>query len=571
MTKKKQRNHGKFRRNKKIIYQRALTSHRVQTNSREPESSKQKLNDKDIGTRASSRRKYLKYKVGAIPKILIFPFKKKNLLTTVALIICMTSFLTFLYLMKSTPTEIRAELTGLGDIEFTYSGKQSSAISPLCGCYSELPREAWRGITFPARYLQINREGSKPLTGYMMTAAEPDNINWRSSTFQLQGTIYTFALPETDNFDPRVLLNDEFPQTYRVLNTKKYDNAHYFMIVSQQGLNIALLGDTPLGSWIPTDESKVVIKYQREGMHLNAPNVAVIEEKYKNTEANVETVTVPNVPLGDFLGPNVIFWSEDKLAVIIARDDILQLNQSLQKGEKVIQAIVTQPSFSVRLGVDPMEKELVDSYLEDLRNYNSLPNQERRKGSSVKTMVVGQLDDGQVTVSITNPEKQSEEFDVVYNRMKENDVVDRRIEIDADMDGKPYKKSLIMNFRYPPIPPNRGFNIFGPISSIKFSRAVGSLALGSRNVDIKVPSMLDFREIQSLDIEKGVFTVPIQLNTAEEKAKIQLKATSQTYLNDEPLNRRIDEYKMSNIQLPLISATVSILSLLVGLWSRIRK
>lgn len=130
----------------------------------------------------------------------------------------------------------------------------------------------------------------------------------------------------------------------------------------------------------------------------------------------------------------------------------------------------------------------------------------------------------------------------------------------------------IMTFRYPPIPPNRGFNIFGPISSMKFSRAVGSLALGSRQVDIKVPSLLDFQDIQSLNIEKeGVLTVPIQLNTAEEKAKILLQATSQTFLNNDPLNQRVDEYKMSNIQLPLISATVSVLSLLVSLWSRMRK
>lgn len=128
-----------------------------------------------------------------------------------------------------------------------------------------------------------------------------------------------------------------------------------------------------------------------------------------------------------------------------------------------------------------------------------------------------------------------------------------------------------MDFRYPPIPPNRGFNIFGPIRRMEFSRAVGSLALGSRHIDIKVPSLLDFRDIQSLDIEKGVFTVPIQLKTSEETAKIQLKATSQTFLNDEPLNRRLDEYKMSNIQLPLISATISFLSLLVAVWTKIRK
>lgn len=570
MHKKKPKRLRKSARRKKTAYVDRF--YQIRNASKTNESSPQNDPCKRKETLRSARRKYPLWRLTPLVKILIFPFRRKNLFTSSAAIICLISFAGFFYLRQSRPIEIRAELTGLGDIEFTYSGKQNAGISPLCGCYAEQPSEAWRGITFPARYVQIQREGSKPLTGYMMTAAEPGSTQWWGSTFQLQGSVYRFAIPETEDFDPRVLLNDKFPESYRVISTRKYDQTKYFMLISSKGLNVALMGNTALGSWIPTDASQVRVEYRKEGMHLSARNIAVIEERYRNTEVNVETGTVPEgVPLGDFLGPDVIFWSEDPAAVLVANEDIIELTEPPQKHEKVIQAIITQPSFSVRLGVDPMEQDLVDSFVRDLKDYNSLPNQEREKGSSVGAMVIGQLDDGKVTVSIIDPEKQSEEFDAVYGLMKENDVVQRRVNFDAMLDGKPFKKSYMMDFRYPPIPPNRGFNIFGPISSIKFSKALGTLALGSRDIEIKVPSMLDFREIQSLDVDKGVFAVPIQLNPAEAKAKIQLKATSQTFLNNEPLNRVIDELKMTNFELSLISIIVGVLSLAVGLWSLIRK
>lgn len=407
---------GQHKRNKKVMDEKALAAIRIKTSSRGHETSTKESNNKSSEIIKKAKPNYLKPKAGMIPSILIFPFKRKNLLTTISLAICATSFLTFLYLTTSNPTEIRAELTQLGDIEFTYTGKQNDAISPLCGCYSEQPRDKWRGITFPARYLQINREGSKPLTGYMMTAAVPSNISWLSSIFQLQGSIYTFALPVNEYFDPRYLLNDKFPETYRVLNIKKYDSTDHFLLISAQGLNVALLGDMPLGSWIPTEGSQVTIKYRKEGMHLNAPNVAIIEEKYKNTESNVKTLGVPNIPLGDFLGPNVIFWSEDKSAVIKAGGDILQFNQRLLESEKVIHAIVTQPSFSVRVGADPLEKELVDRHLETMKNSDLLPDGVNQKYSRDELVVIGQLDDGKMTISIIEPEKQSEDFDAIYSR-----------------------------------------------------------------------------------------------------------------------------------------------------------
>ena len=500
----------------------------------------------------------------------MFPFQRRHLLTTIGVLISASSIIMFSYLMKSEPAEIRAELTGLGDIQFSYSGKQISGISPLCGCYAEKRREEWRGITFPAKYLRIDREGSKPLTGYMLTSPVPANVNWIPSLFKLKGAVFKLALPEDEQFDPRLVLNQPFPQTYRIVNARSYDAADYFLLISSEGLNVALLGDTPLASWIPMDDSQVSVKYRRDGMHLNARDVAVVEEKYKNNALNNEEFSVPDgVPLGDFLGPNVIFWSEDESASMIATGEIVELSHSPLKGERIVYAIVTQPPFSVRLAADPLEKELADHYIRDLKDQASLPTERERRAA--RRMVVGQLDEGKITVSIMDPETQSEDFDEIYDRMAKRDVVWRKVDLDYSVKGESFQQSSEMIFRYPPIPPNRGFNIFGPISDIQFSKAMGSLALGSRNIDIKVPSMLAFKEISNLDLDKGVFEVPIQLDTASEKAAIHLTANSQAFLNDEPLNRKMDRYKLVNWLFPFITLLVGVLSLLVAVRAVFKK
>src|ERR1044072_1142488 len=71
------------------------------------------------------KRKYSKWKHGRIVKVLVFPFQRRSLSTTAAAIVCLSSFASFVYLRRSAPTEIRAELSGLGDINFTYSGHQN--------------------------------------------------------------------------------------------------------------------------------------------------------------------------------------------------------------------------------------------------------------------------------------------------------------------------------------------------------------------------------------------------------------------------------------------------------------
>jgi hypothetical protein len=100
-----------------------------------------------------------------------------------------------------------------------------------------------------------------------------------------------------------------------------------------------------------------------------------------------------------------------------------------------------------------------------------------------------------------------------------------------------------MEFRYPPIPPNNGFNIFGKINRLKTDSAMGNLMIGSRSFNIEAPAAVELRNIKRLDVKNGVMEVPIQIGMAETPARIQLKATSEIYVNDESITRRVDNNK----------------------------
>ena len=142
------------------------------------------------------------------------PFQQKYRTATIGVLISLTFMSVFLYLIQSEPAEVRAELSQLGDISFTYSGKQNSGISPLCGCYAEKPREQWRGITFPGRYINIERKGTKPLTGFMITAAAfmvPIQLN----TAEQKAAIHLKATSETFlNSVPLNRRTDKYGMTY---------------------------------------------------------------------------------------------------------------------------------------------------------------------------------------------------------------------------------------------------------------------------------------------------------------------------------------------------------------------
>jgi hypothetical protein len=239
------------------------------------------------------------------------------------------------------------------------------------------------------------------------------------------------------------------------------------------------------------------------------------------------------VPLGDFLGPDIVLWSEDDDVAILAGKRIILASPPGNEGKKIT-VLVPKPPFSIRVACLPLSEEAVDLYNEVTKD------EKDTEEDYLSGMMIQEEDSGTVHVSIGDVQGHAQEFSDVYNRMKQNDIVTIYnihgdfIAVRSNEDpGVKVKLLPAMKFRYPPIPPNPGFNIFGSFNNIKFNSATGSVLLGSQPLDIKVPSTFELQDITALSVKGGV--IPIQWSTAKDDTNIQLRATARVFLNGEPV------------------------------------
>lgn len=471
--------------------------------------------------------------------------------------------LLYIYGATSTPAKIAGQITQFKDVELSYDTYQNFGISPLCGCMADKKAEEWRGITFLARHVQIARSGDSPMTGYMITSATPEIINWTPLLFRLRATVYSISLPKTEPFDPEQLVHNQLPPTARIDESKDVGIKDFLMFITDKPLNISLLGRLPLGGWIPTKGSTVALRTQKS-MHGDAysRNDASIEESYvpynksviNEKDDHIEFSETIDLPLGDFLGPDVVLWSEDSAAVVTAEKEVFPPIQNTESDRYNVKAIVVGDSaFSVRVAVEAFEKDEIQKYIAEFAPRDGkvfLPRRVR--------------DSGKIVLAITDPTGQTPDFNQIYRHIKENPIIWVR---SPTVDG--YENEW--NFRYPPLPPNEGFNIFGPVSSLTLGSALGSIMIGSKQYPITASSSLSLKNIHSLDVDGGVISVPVRLDTGKKQANVQLQATSEVFINDEPLNNRLDEHRTFSSYMLFVSPIISVLSLLVSLSSLIFK
>jgi hypothetical protein len=257
-------------------------------------------------TVTSDTKRRIKWAITIIG-LFIWPFRKKNLFATASIILCGGFIASFFYFGRSTPTNVSARFTQLRDVEFTYDKYQGETISPLCGCFREVAPDEWRGITFAARYIEIKRESDKPFTGYLLSSPSPGQTFWLPDMFQTRVTLYSITLPIEKEFDPRWILDKTKAQDYDVVKSQTLGPEEFFVLISKKELNVALLGDKPIGAWIPADGSRVAVLNQPL-MRLSVQNIAHIEESYNyapKPEFEKLMGRSTALPLGDFLGPLV--------------------------------------------------------------------------------------------------------------------------------------------------------------------------------------------------------------------------------------------------------------------------
>lgn len=503
--------------------------------------------------------------------------KRIGLVTLLSLCVCVLSFALFLFLRRSPTTQFGGYLTQFGDVELQYNTHQGEGISPLCGCLAEKSADEWRGITFAARSVKISRTGEQPDTGYYLSCPLPERTSWLplNKMFKLKATLYSLNVPDGEMFDPEVLIGEGASSTYENVEMKELPASTFIMLVTGKPMNIALLGNTPLGAWVPVKGSKVAVKYSK-GLFPSSVAVASVEETYNaynqsaiHTDEEKRTYKLDDVveyPLGDFLGPDLVFWTYDQSAFIVSPQGAFFTDVGGKQGGRRVTAVLFRDSnFSVRVACQPFESE-------EVRNYVS-----QKQGEKINYYLSRNVrDSGKMLIEISDPEGQTANFQDAYAYMKENPVVWVRVPCACHFkEGNQRDENNITNdewnFRYPPVPPNSGFNIFGPINYLKMSSARGNLMLGTQALDITAPSPLEFRNIRSLQVDGGVIAVPIQLDAAKDTAEVKLQAVSEVYLNGGLVKMKDVGKEEAAEYISLLCALCSIITALITIGSIIIK
>jgi hypothetical protein len=288
------------------------------------------------------------------------------------------------------------------------------------------------------------------------------------------------------------------------------------------------------------ENSNVSIKYQLR-RDISDPTITIIKEQYLAstpeelnqvwTERGTYDQTKMSMPLGDFLGPNVIFWNEDENTSILASSKVVYIPDKNITGKKLVKAFVANPPFAIRVVAIPFDEDSL------IKTQDEAPY--RGDGDYSPMTSQGRFDNGEANIKIYTPDNQAKEFEQVYQSMKQEGA--------TVSDFKTYNVKEIeggkMQFKYPPIPPNNGFNIFGEINKLKVDSTLGNILIGARSYNIEAPANLELRDIKKFEIKNGVMEIPIQIGLDVAPSKIQLNATSEIYVNDESITRRLDNNK----------------------------
>jgi len=515
---------------------------------------------------------------------------KKYIFLLVFVFLCALFTFAFFHFRSSRISVVNGRLNQLGDIEMSYSRAQSNSISALCGCLNEeIKAEDLRGITFSARDVTIqvrekDFEASSEPVNYFVTGAYPDPIQWTPSLFKFKAEIYVILMPKYEIFEPKTLL-------------EAVERGLHLLIVGD--LNISMLGNKPIGAWLPCENNKVYIE-QEDGLYSTSKSIATITEvlqeigpelalqKYKeHGESGFE------FPICDFLGPNVVLWTENfsaKNSTSILglgwKKALSSLDREIPDDKKcIIGILITKPPFSVRVACQPAllstQTKAIASVL---------------LGETIPDFCEYACNAAEIKLIIEDPWEQSTEFGDVYNDMLQEETVlikqipfnssvlpeinienikilsdfedakqeelikqiarylgtsesNLRQEMSKDEHTKRILKDQKVNlhspettemiFRYPPVPPERGFNIFGSFDNLSFMSATGDILIKSRHIKIPVSSSLIFKNIQAVNIQERVISIPIQAH--ESYTNLNFQVTSEIYLNGDIMNTVADD------------------------------
>jgi len=298
-------------------------------------------------------------------------------------------------------------------------------------------------------------------------------------------------------------------------------------------------------------------------------NIVALNDEYPPFDPGVEYFRDPQadmeLPMLDVVGKKTVIWSEDPSAWLLTSNRVLRRGDAKTTG-RVNAGFVIDPPYSTRIALMPTSADAKNSWLGEMQ-------QSMQKGRRPGRFIFrDKRDQGTVNVTIERSQADLEEFRKIYDRITKKDTVEvANILVATKMVTDEGLYNMTMDFRYPPLPPTQGFNIFGPMSFLRFEGAIGHVAAASKMIDINAPSTIEFKDIEHFKAHGGVITVPVQVKAGRGDAQLQFSGVSEAWINNNPAlrteeaSRPMTDYTLLGIgSIQAIAAAIAIGRAIVG-------
>jgi hypothetical protein len=475
------------------------------------------------------------------------PKRERYLLLRAATVLAALASVALLVVKLVTPgvANVSGSIRSTGDVTMTFPADGGvDSVSPVCGCDTPYNNQ-WRGITFAGRTIHISRTGRSPYTQWRLYPGAPTpTLLDADSGRVLQAEV--LSLHVTGSFSPAALYSGDDAGIEVLAHEPLY--AESIPLMSPSSLNVYLPGPVPIAAWIPFPGAKVKLGGSTSPFPQDQPPLELVEQYGKTLGFEAKTVSqgLQRYPLLDVVGPTALFWTQTSHGSIPGA--LLHTNQSTN----VLAVMVRGGTFSVRMAAEPM----TNKELEQLQHYSKealIVGPEHHDGEPYaitgNSGEYGAGDGGRLSVRLTEPLDQ-DAYERVTAAVKEQptaatdlmQVKDREFRI-----SNPKYPTLRFvqlegvkeHDRYPPLPARDGVNVFGPIGSLQYNQASGSMTINGQSLTVPAASHLELDEIGHLVDPNGRELVTLPLSTGESNGNpiefsgngnVRLNGTSKTGL-----------------------------------------
>lgn len=475
------------------------------------------------------------------------------------------------YRLTLVTVNAQVELFEVGAVTLGYPARDGSQISPLCGCYNELPPDAWNGIVFTGTEALVRRGGGMPFNVYHLLAPMPTRVAAYESDLFFQPIVYRIPKSAFDQDRARALSPRlasamagfepaRLPKSFsyimgfseneaRSLDLGDSYRTRSLTVVSDSPLHVVFDEITPLAAYIPIDSSRVRIDITR-GMHLGSARRGSIRE---SAPADLTSTTVDEngtrharraqLPIFDVLGRGVVFWVGDSNPAM--HDGYGTRGFATRVSEPYVTVIVPNAPFAVRVRIGGATLKGVVEFYETSRLEKDLLS------SNDPTLLSEVREKSETTVEINGIDSANVSYQRLRTNLMRDSVVIRDVVItgryayylgSGEMADSGSIGRATMNFRQPPIPQSAGISVFGSLGFLRIENARGKILIGRKSQELIPSADLEFDHISGFLPKGGVFSIPFDQDRGELEPMEIYSIQSVARVNGQPAYTRWEHY-----------------------------